>query len=65
MSRSILFGFIIVLILLAVVYNHGIPETFFVLKEPMSRTIEIDPVELTRLNIKDYQPVFDGKDRVF
>lgn len=65
MSQSILFGLVIVLILVAMVQLKGIPDTFFVITEPLAQEMTIDPVELTRRNIKDYQPVFDGRDRVF
>lgn len=65
MSQSFLFALVIVAALAAIVISNGIPEKFYVIREPMSESIYADPVEFTRVNIKDYVSVFDGQDRVF
>lgn len=65
MSQSFLFALVVVLILVIIIARKEVPERFFVITDPLPQTVRADPLELARVSITDYAPVYDGQDYVF
>jgi len=65
MNQSFLYGIVIVVALLAITMSRLTPETFIIMREPLSQQVIADPIEFARRTITDYASVYDGRDYVF